>query len=555
MNQLVSPFKFLDSYQEEDIEVFFGREAETEEMYDALSGVKHLLVYGPSGVGKTSLVECGLRNQFSDADWYALTIRRGNNILASAFNEINQALVEKFEVDPKTNLPLEEGLTIYQIVENLFTERYQPIYLIFDQFEELVISNNQEEKDQFFNHLNQLIRYKVPCRVLLIIREEFIGHLSEFESICPSIFQHRFRLEKMRVLDVKKVILNMLEAPRYREYFSVENSDLLAANILAKLPDQLQEIELAHVQVFLSELWERANKGTKQDNLPHLHPGIIRDSDSLTGVLDSFLKKQLEEMETLYGERVCLEVLAKMISERHTKLQLSKNELQQELQSEGVVSISSLTELLNDLASRRIIRPLRSGDRTLYEISHDLLALVVGQNLTEEMKMRERATEVYRVYQDRKGNLSQEALDYLRMFEKYIEYPVALKKLIKESKYELESQRNEELRKTEKRLKLALALLAVVVLAMVAAFYFKYQADQQKVAADEATVSAQESLVTAYKAQINRNRREKEITQSNVESLKLYKAGDTVIQIETNKIDSLSLLIDSLELEIKSFGQ
>ncbi|MDX1912375.1 MAG: ATP-binding protein, partial [Saprospiraceae bacterium] len=58
-----SPFKFLDSYQKDDQAIFFGREKETEKLYDALSGVKHLLIYGPSGAGKTSLIECGLRNQ------------------------------------------------------------------------------------------------------------------------------------------------------------------------------------------------------------------------------------------------------------------------------------------------------------------------------------------------------------------------------------------------------------------------------------------------------------------------------------------------------------
>ena len=87
MSQPASPFKFLDSYQQEDRDIFFGRDKEIDNLYHALSGVKHLLVYGPSGSGKTSLVECGLRNQFSDADWFALTIRRGNNINAAFFAE------------------------------------------------------------------------------------------------------------------------------------------------------------------------------------------------------------------------------------------------------------------------------------------------------------------------------------------------------------------------------------------------------------------------------------------------------------------------------------
>ncbi len=41
MSQARSPFKFLDSYQQADADVFFGREKETNDLYNALSGVKH----------------------------------------------------------------------------------------------------------------------------------------------------------------------------------------------------------------------------------------------------------------------------------------------------------------------------------------------------------------------------------------------------------------------------------------------------------------------------------------------------------------------------------
>lgn len=44
------------------------------------------------------------------------------------------------------------------------------------------------------------------------MREEFIGHLSEFEPLCPSLFQHRFRLEKMGRANVRTVIQQMLES-------------------------------------------------------------------------------------------------------------------------------------------------------------------------------------------------------------------------------------------------------------------------------------------------------------------------------------------------------
>ena len=453
MSQTTSPFKFLDSYQQEDSDIFFGRENETNALYQALRGVKHLLVYGPSGAGKTSLIECGLRNQFSDADWYALTIRRGANLAGSVFSEINEALREKIALDPETKLPLDPDTDFGQAIENLFSERYQPVYLLFDQFEELLISGGDAEKRDFFTRLNQLIRYKVPCRVMLIMREEFIGHLSEFEPLCPSIFQHRFRLEKMRKENVKEVIRQTLDAPHYRPCFLVENSEMLAESILSKLPDKSREIELAHVQVFLSELWNRANSPIpKVAGRVALHAGLIREQDNLAGVLDSFLKNQLDELNKTYGEKAPLEVLAAMISERHTKLQMSAEDLQKDLDDKEVAPKSPLPNLLRDLEQRRILRTMKSGDQTQYEISHDVLALVVGQNLTEEMKFREKAADIYRVYEERQGLFSQDDLDYIRRFWDYLVVPEELGRRISESEAYLQRQMDAEIERQAQEL-------------------------------------------------------------------------------------------------------
>jgi len=332
MTGKTSPFKFLDSYQQQDADIFFGRERETDALYHALSGVKHLLVHGPSGAGKTSLIECGLRNQFSDADWFALSIRRGQNMTASVFEKINAALREKIAINPDTKLPTDPAIDFGQAIDRLFAERFQPVYLLFDQFEELLLLGSNDvldkqgtiiekgEKTIFFERLHQLIRYKVPCRVLLVMREEFIGHLSEWEHLCPSVFQHRFRLEKMGRSNVREVLQNILEAPKYRSNFRVEQPEQLAESILAKLPDTQREIDLTHVQVFLGELWDRAvaadpgAKNAKNSTIrPILHSGLVKSDDNLERVLDSFLKKQLEELAPKHGEKAPLELLAATI--------------------------------------------------------------------------------------------------------------------------------------------------------------------------------------------------------------------------------------------------
>jgi hypothetical protein len=504
-----SPFKFLDSYQKDDLDIFFGREKETENLYDALSGVKHLLVYGPSGAGKTSLIECGLRNQFSDADWLAITVRRGSDLNAAVFARIREQLREPFDLDPATKLPADAGFEFGDAVERLFAEQYKPVYLLFDQFEELLIQGSDAEKQQFFTRLQRLIRYKTPCRILLIMREEFIGHLSEFEPLCPSLFQHRFRLEKMGRANVRTVIRQMLEADKYRSAFRVEQPEHLANTILAKLPDTQREIELAHVQVFLGELWDRAaSQPLKAEALPVLHGDLVKEDDNLERVLDRFLKNQLQELAPAHGEKAPLELLAAMISERYTKLQLSAADLETALTKNAVALQQPLPDLLRELEQRRILRTLKSGEQTQYEISHDVLARVVGQNLTEDMKLREKAREIYRVYGERKGMFSREDLDYLRAFEGYLEVPEGLRGRMVESEKQILANQQQELEKAlaeRRRTRLVAAggflLAALAVLAAVFAFQQSREAKKQETAALFQKKQADSLLVIAQNNQ------------------------------------------------------
>src|SRR5688572_12048814 len=80
MTKIKNPFKFLDSYTSEDRDIFFGREKEIEELYYKIFNSHLLIVYGSSGTGKTSLIQCGLSLKFQDADWLPVLIRRGNDI-------------------------------------------------------------------------------------------------------------------------------------------------------------------------------------------------------------------------------------------------------------------------------------------------------------------------------------------------------------------------------------------------------------------------------------------------------------------------------------------
>ena len=87
----IYPFKFLDAYTKDDTGIFFGRDEEINSLYEMVFQTDILLLYGASGTGKTSLIQCGLASKFQAHDWLALPIRRGNNINESFEKVLKEA--------------------------------------------------------------------------------------------------------------------------------------------------------------------------------------------------------------------------------------------------------------------------------------------------------------------------------------------------------------------------------------------------------------------------------------------------------------------------------
>ena len=70
------PFKFLDTYTRDDIDFYFGRDEEIALMYNMVFQTNLLLVYGSSGVGKSSLIQCGLASKFDTHDWQSIFVKK-----------------------------------------------------------------------------------------------------------------------------------------------------------------------------------------------------------------------------------------------------------------------------------------------------------------------------------------------------------------------------------------------------------------------------------------------------------------------------------------------
>lgn len=386
-----SPFKFLEAYSLEDKEVFFGREKETDRLYEMVNQNRLVLIYGQSGAGKTSLVECGLANKFDPTDWLPVRIRRRGNI--------NQSLTDRLQqIIKKENTSIEDHVKV------IFKNFLRPVYLIFDQLEEVFILGKQEEQQQFIETIATLLTPDVTCRILFLIREEYLGHLYNFEQEIPTLFDRRLRVEAMNAAKVKTV----LEKSFSKFKISVESPvQTNLDKIISNLSGGKAIIQLPYLQVYLDMFYREdyhRTYGAKEvtgSYLPIEFTGKeIDDFGDIETVLGKFLDYQEQEIQSILATRhsnmldtTVLQVMDAFVTDEGTKRPLAFTRAQDEIQIDDKVKrlfppINStlLSDSFEEMEKARIIR----FQDDYMELAHDSLAALITQKRGEEQKLRKR---------------------------------------------------------------------------------------------------------------------------------------------------------------------
>ncbi len=364
-----SPFKFLDAYEKEDKDIFFGRDMETEALYQMTYQSNLILVYGMSGTGKTSIIRCGLSNKFDETDWFDIYIRRNE--------EINKTLERKLK-SKDTLKSFEDSYSTIEKINSLYLDHLRPIYLIFDQFEEIFILGDKAEQNTFIHTIKQLLDTPdLPCKIIIIMREEYLAQMSDFEKIIPSLFDKRLRIEPMNRANASQVIIQTARNPRYNIELCYEE---LAGEIIDNITEGKGRVSLTYLQVFLDRLYRIAAKKDPKN--------IVFDAETLAqagqidDVLGSFLDEQLKVFATEVDSwEQAMIFLKTLVSTKGTKIPVRREDLTRLLPdySEARINI-----FLDFFVNRRIIRPL---DDNQYEIAHDSLAAKIYGFKSKGIKM------------------------------------------------------------------------------------------------------------------------------------------------------------------------
>lgn len=397
-----SPFKFLDAYELKDQEVFFGRKEETEALYGMVFQTPLLLLYGLSGTGKTSLIRCGLASRFSAPNWYPFFIRRGEDLNHS----IRQALSNALPAGKAAPESLKD------LVSLLFRLYLRPVYLIFDQFEELFIIGSPEEQQAFAQGVRSLLEAELPCKIILVMREEFIGQLYYLETEIPSIYDFRLRVEPMGMKKVQEVITGSLQHFQVQLEDPAQNLQGMYNNISVGKSG----VQLPYLQVYLDMFWREDFARTYPDPTeqeqwqaglnaePPAYPPLVFTGAEIEAfgdmetVLVNFLRQQEAELQRElmadFGQDIppqtVRSILDLFVTDQGTKQPQRYQRLEGKLQLASIAEETALPQLpagalsfaLEHLYNARL---LRERDDAL-ELAHDALAALVFNERSDERR-------------------------------------------------------------------------------------------------------------------------------------------------------------------------
>jgi WD40 repeat protein len=390
------PYKGLDHYREVDWRLFSGRERECAVIDTNLRARRLTVLYGASGVGKSSLLRAGVVHHLREL------ARR--NVEEVGVPEYLPIIVSDWRDDPLETLlralhiavgefapgVLEPSEQLGDAIQALARPVESRLLVVLDQLEEYFLYHGDEpdEEGRLRRELPRaVVQPHLRASFLFSIREDALAKLDRFKRDVPRLFETILRLEPLDRENAQKAIVEPLArfegaGPKAAEKGLVEKLlDQLAAGAPVseqagqgmverdRRPGSRTRIDPSYLQLVLARLWER-----EED------PDLLRVEtlDRLDGA-EAIARRHLDEaLDTLPSNDrdAAAEALRFLVTPLGSKIALAAPEL-------AAFAGRDLAPVLERLAGGgvRILRtvppPPGQDGPTRYEIFHDVLGPAV----------------------------------------------------------------------------------------------------------------------------------------------------------------------------------
>ena len=357
-----APYKYLDYYTFEDADIFFGREEETQKMVGEILSTRLLVLFSPSGSGKTSLINAGVRPALENLGYKTVYVRLESDPIPSVKNAVAQAC-DLRSADENDDLhSFLKNATRQGAAEISLQHDNQPLVIFIDQFEEFfIVFKNKTETQRTFIEQVAKIKYddQLPVFLVLSLREDYFANLHEFREAIPSIFQNNanLRLEPFTEAEARRAI----EEPA--KVVGCEYEAGLVERMLQDLKNGQSGIEPITLQIVCDAVWQE-----KPANATQITGAEYKASGGAKHILQNYVSCLLDRLP-LRQQSLMAEIFEALKTPDDTKRYRSFSDLRENLK----IGAKSLQAALKKLAGLSLLRhEERAGDHW-YEFKHDYL--------------------------------------------------------------------------------------------------------------------------------------------------------------------------------------
>jgi hypothetical protein len=387
-----NPFVGLRPFQAGDKDVFFGRDQDVAILQNLILAVPVLVVYAPSGTGKSSLLNAGLLPEVAKDDEYVPIVVAGSQ------QDVTEVATEALTAtgwEP----PVVGGLA--DLLEHHHKDTERRAILVLDQFEERL--KHEKELELLYAQLARLANTRSNAATVVIsIREDYLAGLAGLMERVSGLLDASYRVAGL----TREDLIEAVRGPIATVDEDITIDDGLIEEVLDDLETETRSdaiirsgrIEAGYFQIVWSRLWEKdIGSGGRR---------ITRETyeaeERAAGILKSFVSSTLDDLLPVEAQ-VLWAALRYMVLPTGAKVPLTVDDILGLLQFGDFMDwgtnifnaddydrygrravdkeqvrphLQSMLDFLTRTESPLFRRAVR-GERTEYELVHDLLGLIL----------------------------------------------------------------------------------------------------------------------------------------------------------------------------------
>ena len=414
-----SPWLGLQSFTEETQRYFFGRTAELQEIFERVLHKPLTILFGQSGLGKTSLIQAGLIPNLREAGLLPISIRVRYDEDAPL---VGRQMIEALS-DALTSTGREDLSAICLGASSLWLLLHDPDYgligengsavvrpvFIFDQFEEIFtlgegrrhIAENFRETIATIveNRMPPEVRAQIetddrlaeredyqahPAKVLLSLREDFLHLLERWRWQLPTLMDNRMELRPLSgVQAVQAVTEPGSLRPGKQPIVSPEVATAIVRFVAGVQPDVPLD-ELDAIPPLLSLMCAELNA----QRLAVGEETIA--AEQLEGRSQHILEKFYSNAFSNHPPAVREFVENRLLSDAGYRQAVTLDTAEAELARAGVSREAGMRAII-DLVERRLLLVEERGAVRRVELTHDILTPVALASRTARREREEGA--------------------------------------------------------------------------------------------------------------------------------------------------------------------